>query len=164
MFDISLLTNNIKDELEVSLEFDIDKDSLDKARIIRLESAKFIGNINKEDEYYNINGILSGIMYLPDDITLKEVGIPFEIVIDENFGENFSENENNLIILENNIDLISFLWQNIVLEVPSKVKADDSKDISISGDGWRLITSDEYIEGNNLGLEELKTLLDKKEE
>ncbi len=164
MFDISLLTNNIKDELEVSLELDIDKKSLDKARIIRLESAKFIGNINKEDEYYNINGILSGIMYLPDDITLKEVGIPFEIAIDENFGENFSENENNLIILENNIDLISFLWQNIVLEVPSKVKADDSKDINISGDGWRLITSDEYKESNNLGLEELKTLLDKKEE
>ncbi len=103
-------------------------------------------------------------MYLPDDITLEEVEVPIKVEIDEIFGQNDTINENNLTILENNIDLISFLWQNIVLEVPSKVRGNNHKDIKSAGEGWRLITEDEYKMGNNLGLEELKTLLNKKEE
>ena len=115
-------------------------------------------------DYYNIKGLLKGIMILPDDVTLERVSIPFGVEIDTDFGENFETDENNLIIFENNIDLISFLWQNIVLEVPSKVRGKKDEEITLEGDGWRLMTEDEYNKGNNLGLSELKTLLDKRKE
>lgn len=164
MFDISSLANNTKDILKITYNIDIPKEDLDKVGIIRLESVLFTGNITKKDEYYNIKGTLEGKMYLPDDITLEEVEVPIKVEIDEIFGQNDTINENNLTILENNIDLISFLWQNIVLEVPSKVRGNNHKDIKSAGEGWRLITEDEYKMGNNLGLEELKTLLNKKEE
>ena len=88
----------------------------------------------------------------------------------------YDQNKNNLahllasilnvdvLKIKNNIDLISFLWQNIVLEVPSKVRGKKDEEITLEGDGWRLMTEDEYNKGNNLGLSELKTLLDKRKE
>lgn len=50
------------------------------------------------------------------------------------------------------------------MEVPSKVRGKKDEEITLEGDGWRLMTEDEYNKGNNLGLSELKTLLDKRKE
>lgn len=164
MFDITNLITNITSQINVDYSFEISEEQLKTTSIIRLNNLNFKGTISKYDEYYNITGLLNGEMILLDDVTLEEVNYKFNIEIDENFDE-FSDNlENNLTILENNIDLISFLWQNIVLEVPSKVRKENSEDIKLSGDGWRLMTLDEYKEGNNLGLSGLKTLLDKRKE
>lgn len=164
MFDITNVMTNVSNSIEININVDIPKEYLEKASILELKDVTFVGSISKVIDYYNIKGLLKGIMILPDDVTLERVSIPFRVEIDTDFGENFETDENNLIIFENNIDLISFLWQNIVLEVPSKVREKKDEEITLEGDGWRLMTEDEYNKGNNLGLSELKTLLDKRKE
>ena len=164
MFDITNVMTNVSNSIEININVDIPKEYLEKASILELKDVTFVGSISKVIDYYNIKGLLKGIMILPDDVTLERVSIPFRVEIDTDFGENFETDENNLIIFENNIDLISFLWQNIVLEVPSKVRGKNDEEITLEGDGWRLMTEDEYNKGNNLGLSELKTLLDKRKE
>lgn len=164
MFDITNVMTNVSNSIEININVDIPKEYLEKASILELKDVTFVGSISKVIDYYNIKGLLKGIMILPDDVTLERVSIPFRVEIDTDFGENFETDENNLIIFENNIDLISFLWQNIVLEVPSKVRGKKGEEITLEGDGWRLMTEDEYNKGNNLGLSELKTLLDKRKE
>lgn len=164
MFDITNVMTNVSNSIEININVDIPKDYLEKTSILELKDVTFVGSISKVIDYYNIKGLLKGIMILPDDVTLERVSIPFGVEIDTDFGENFETDENNLIIFENNIDLISFLWQNIVLEVPSKVRGKKYEEITLEGDGWRLMTEDEYNKGNNLGLSELKTLLDKRKE
>ena len=42
-------------------------------------------------------------------------------------------------IMQNNIDIISIIWQNIVLEIPLRVVSEDIDDSLTSGDGWKLI-------------------------
>lgn len=164
MFDITNVMTNVSNSIEININVDIPKEYLEKTSILELKDVTFVGSISKVIDYYNIKGLLKGIMILPDDVTLERVSIPFGVEIDTDFGENFETDENNLIIFENNIDLISFLWQNIVLEVPSKVREKKDEEITLEGDGWRLMTEDEYNKGNNLGLSELKTLLDKRKE
>ena len=164
MFDITNVMTNVSNSIEININVDIPKEYLEKASILELKDVTFVGSISKVIDYYNIKGLLKGIMILPDDVTLERVSIPFRVEIDTDFGENFETDENNLIIFENNIDLISFLWQNIVLEVPSKDRGKKDEEITLEGDGWRLMTEDEYNKGNNLGLSELKTLLDKRKE
>lgn len=164
MFDITNVVTNIDDRIDIDINVNINEEDLKKASILKIKDTIFKGTISKIVDYYNIKGVLKGIMVLPDDVTLDEVDVPFNVEIDTDFDGESGDNENNLIIFENNIDLISFLWQNIVLEVPSKVRSEKDKDIKLQGDGWRLVTEDEYNKGNNLGLSELKTLLSKRKE
>ena len=94
-----------------------------------------------EDEYC-LNGTLSGIMILPDDITLEDVEYKFETEIDENFTDNDEKNENILKIMQNTIDILPILWQNIIVEIPLKVTT--SEGVDLKGDGWRLISEEDY--------------------
>lgn len=164
MFDISELLLNKNKKIMVEKDIIVEEEELKKANIKQLLDTSFKGEINKIENYYNINGVLSGVMILSDDVTLEDVSYPFTINISEDFGEIEEFSENNLNILENSIDLVSFLWQNIVLEVPSKVRNINTSNVNLQGDGWRLLTEEEYNKGNNLGLSDLKTLLDKRKE
>lgn len=78
-------------------------------------------------------------MILQDAITLEEIDYPFEIHIDEVFDENNENLQDNSLNLTNTLDIMSFLWQNIVLEVPIRVKKKENEDISLKGEGWELV-------------------------
>ena len=106
MFDITNVMTNVSNSIEININVDIPKDYLEKTSILELKDVTFVGSISKVIDYYNIKGLLKGIMILPDDVTLERVSIPFGVEIDTDFGENFETDENNLIIFENNIDLI----------------------------------------------------------
>ena len=80
-------------------------------------------------------------MIIPDSISLEEVSYSFNIEYDDYIPKTYIKNENLL-------DILGFLWENIVLEVPlhfTKVR-DLSK---FHGDGWKLISEDELIKENN---------------
>ena len=49
------------------------------------------------------------------------------------------DNENNLTIIQNRLDILPFLWQNIVLEVPMRITNSNIEDVVSSGEGWELI-------------------------
>lgn len=97
-------------------------------------------------------------MILQDAITLEEVDYPFSIHIDEVISENNENLQEYSLNLTNSLDIMSFLWQNIVLEVPIRVKK-ENKDISLKGDGWEL--KDENTKEINPSMSPFAILLDK---
>ena len=74
-------------------------------------------------------------MIIPDSISLENIDYPYEIEYDDYLEDNCKKNENIL-------DIFQFLWENIVLEVPTYFT--EVKDFSkIQGDGWRLIREED---------------------
>ena len=89
-------------------------------------------SIDYEDEV-NLYATIKGIFILPDAYTLDPIEYPFEINIDENIGKYddfYNKNKNTL-------DILPFLWENIVSEVPIRcTKSERMPDLK--GDGWSL--------------------------
>ena len=44
--------------------------------------------------------------------------------------------------MQNTIDILPILWQNIIVEIPLKVTTHE--DVDLKGDGWRLISEEDY--------------------
>ena len=82
-----------------------------------------------------MNCTISGEMIILDSISLEDVVYPFTIEYDDYIFENSLKNENTL-------DILGFLWENIVLEVPLQfTKVSDLS--KFHGDGWKLISEEE---------------------
>lgn len=138
-----IITNNI-DAMNIDIQVCFDEEQLKKANIRELKNTIFNGSVKKlYDDDYELEGILSGVMVLADDITLDNVDYKFSISILENFNDLDNEEFNNLKIVNNKLDISDYLWQNIVLEIPSKIVGKNNKDISLKGDGWRFVTEEE---------------------
>ena len=135
--DITLLTN-INNRLDINKEVIIPKEMLTDSRIDNLKDVKLLGELflNEENDI-ELTGNLKGIMILKDDITLEPVENNFDITIEETL-----TNDQNIL------DITDILWQNILVEIPSKVRK-TNEDINLSGDGWRVISEDEYNEERN---------------
>lgn len=147
LFD--LVTNgkpiNIDDNIDISSEL------LSTTTIRRLNNVHFKGSINKLiDDTYELTGIISGSMILPDDITLEDYTYNFTSTIEEKI-------EESLINFHKTLDITEILWQNIVVEIPLKAVNEKNKNLTLEGDGWRLISEDEVTSSNNplSSLEEL---------
>lgn len=163
IIDLSSLVTNLKECIDIDECVDITSIDLSNTNIRKLNNTYFKGKITRiSDDTFSINGVLSGTMVLPDDITLEDVDYNYEIQIDENFGENTENTENNIEIVQNTIDILPFLWQNIIVEIPLKVVSDKNKNKTIQGNGWRLISEDEVNTDNNSPFSDLQKLLDSK--
>ena len=87
-------------------------------------------------------------MILLDSISLEEVEYPFQVEYDDILEENCKKYENLL-------DIFTFLWENIVLEVPLRfTKVEDLS--KFHGDGWKLMSEDEHRYQSNPFSELLK--------
>ena len=163
IIDLSSLVTNLKDSIDIDKSIDMSSVDLSNTSIRKLNNTYFKGKITRiSDDAFSIVGILSGTMVLPDDITLEDVDYNYEIQIDENFGENTENDENNIEIVQNTIDILPFLWQNIIVEIPLKVVSDKNKDKTIEGNGWRLISEDEVNTSKDSPFSDLQKLLDSK--
>ena len=152
IIDLSMLNNNLKSKIDIN-ESNIPFD-LTGSGIIRLENINFCGIIKRlVDDSIELDGIVKGVMVLPDDITLEEVNHKFEVKIEENL-ENFT----------NSLDITDILWQNILVEIPLKVKSEKSENLTLKGDGWRLVTEEELKESNNSPFSELSKIFDSRKE
>lgn len=157
----SLLT--IKDNLiNIDMPLEIEEEKLKNTNIRHIKNTSFVGNISKNDEMYTLSGSIQGTMVLSDDMTLEDVDYDFDIKIDEKFMEFSDDLENNLKIINNSLDIFPFLWQNILLEVPSKVRK-TGQNPKLSGDNWKVITEDE-LETINKSLSSLKELFNQRKE
>ena len=142
--DLSLLhTNQVKEvSIHDSYSFTDDYSCPD---ILGLSDIKVDGIITLRDDKDVFIGTISGTMIIKDSISLEEVSYPFEIQFDDFLPENYIKNENTL-------DILGFLWENIVLEVP--LRFTKVQDLSkYQGDGWRVVREDERINPNNPFLE-----------
>ena len=140
--------------INIDSDIIIPNEYLENSGIRRLNNIHFKGNIKKlVDDTYSLEGVLSGTMILADDITLEDYEYNFTSEIEENI-------EETSINLQKTLDITDILWQNILIEVPSKVVNDKNKNIKLEGNGWRLISEDDLNNKNN-PLSELEDLLRK---
>ena len=134
--DITLLTSI--NTLTINDNVNIPKELLDDSRIVDLKDIRLNGEVElNEDNKVVLNAKMEGIMILKDDITLEPVEYPFKTEVEE-----ILDNSQNIL------DITDILWQNILVEIPSKVRK-TNEDINLSGDGWRVISEEEYQEERN---------------
>lgn len=155
--DLTKLITSDKEKISINVDVNFDEESLSKTTIKKLIDTKFEGEVSKlYDDEFNINGKLTGKMILPDDITLEDTTYNFDINLDENFDITNEIDDNNLKIIKNTLDISNFLWQNILTEIPSKVVNEKNKNLTLEGNGWRLITEEDLKKDNNNPFSELK--------
>lgn len=163
--DLTKLITSSMEELEIDGEVVIPLDMIQSTQIRNLSDIKFKGEVTKlYGGDYQIAGTLTGVMVLPDDITLEDVCVNFSTEIEEKFSEFGNSDEKNLEIVQNRLDITEFLWQNILVEIPLKVVSDKNKDLTLEGNGWRLITEEELKKGNNSPFSELSKMFDSRKE
>ena len=127
-------TSTITINESVNIPVELIKDSL----IDNLENVLLIGKIIfDEEDNLVLTGNIKGTMILKDDITLEPVKYNFDTEIEEILNKN-----------QNILDITEILWQNILVEIPSKVRA-TNEDIELNGDGWRVISEDKFNEERN---------------
>ena len=147
LFDLITNGKTINIDNDVTIPNELIKEST----IRRLNNIHFKGCIKKLiDDTYQLDGTISGIMILPDDITLEDYEYNFTSEIEEKIEETSINSQKTL-------DITGILWQNILVEIPLKAVNEKNKDLTLEGDGWRLIKEDEVKSSNNplSSLEEL---------
>ena len=103
-----------------------------------VSNAHYSGSIKlNDDNEIDLDLDLTGDMLLIDSVTLDEFIKPFSIKIEETINQNDENMAEYFDKMQNTLDIEEILWQNIVLEVPIRIRKDD-KDVSLSGDGWGL--------------------------
>lgn len=144
--DLSLLHSNTIEVIDINNSYELTKDYYENTDIRELSSIDVVGQITrKENENNELNDYIEctikGEMLIPDSITLDTVTYPFTIEYSDFIDENSLKNENML-------DILAFLWENIVLEIPLQFtkEVDYSK---FQGNGWRLISEEELKKENN---------------
>ncbi len=153
--DLTNILANIVSAININEQVIIDNEILKTSNIRRLDNTMFKGRIFKDyEDNLVLEGNITGTMVLPDDITLKDVNYEFKSEIFEYIEEVFT-------IDKNSIDILDYLWQNILVEVPLKVRTEEDDNITLKGDGWRLITEEELNNRSNRPFSDLSKLLDK---
>lgn len=144
-----------KDKIKIDGNVIIPEELLSSSSIRRLDNIRFLGSLNKlVDDTYELSGTISGTMIVPDDITLEDYEYNFTSEIEEKI-------EETRINLQKSIDITEDLWQNILVEIPLKAVNEKNKDLTLEGDGWRLIREEDISESTNTPLSGLTDLLRK---
>nr|MBP3258775.1 DUF177 domain-containing protein [Bacilli bacterium] len=157
-FDLRRLLSNIDDEVVIDEVYSFNDDELKGTGINRLSDVKVTGNITKDsmnELYIDLN--ISGTMVLPCSVTLVPVDYPFDINVSGNVDEMLEELDKNNKKVQNSLDILPIIWENILMEIPSKVVSPEADNIELSGDGWKLVREEEKEE--NPELAKLKDLL-----
>ena len=92
-------------------------------------------------------------MKLNDSVSLELVNYPFSFKISENVSEFLEKDQFTL-------DIISILWENIVLEIPIRYSEVTNYD-EYKGDGWRVISEDEKKVNTNNPFKDLLKEIEK---
>ena len=146
--DLSTLHSKTVSSIDITGTYNIDYEYYKDSDIVKILDIKVDGYIYEEEEIDKINCKIKGEMILNDSISLEEVNYPFSIEYDDIIEENCK-------ISENLLDIFMFLWENIVLEVPLQfTKVSDLS--KFHGDGWRLMSEDDYHYQDNPFTELLK--------
>ena len=160
--DLLGLINGRETELNIDEVIEIPHEYYEKTDIRHLDPINVKGIIYPiGEDVFNLNLDVNGKMVLPCALTLEDVDYPFTVNIDQNIG-NDEDFEKNYKIVSNTLDILPILWENIVLEIPSRVVKDDAH-IKTEGDGWCLTSEEDYESSKDNKLSDLKELLEMEE-
>ena len=158
IIDITNVLNGSQNNKTFSFEEELTKEDLVGSDLLDLKNLKVVGSLARlADDIYDFHATISGVMVLPCAITLKPVDYPFRVEVNDDLVELLEEIDEKVA---NRLDIFPIVWENVLMEIPSKVVSPDAKDYKPKGDGWRLITDDDKDENN--ALSSLKDLLEKK--
>ena len=162
IIDLLELINGRQTELNIDEKIEIPHDYYEKTDIRHVDAVEVKGRVYSiGDDVFNLSLEVKGKMILPCALTLEDVDYPFDITIDQNVG-NDEDFEKNYKIVSNTLDILPILWENIVLEIPSRVVKDDAH-IKTEGDGWCLTSEEDYESSKDNKLSDLKELLEMEE-
>jgi uncharacterized protein len=158
IIDITNVLNGSKNNMSFSFNGNPTKEDMTGSDLLDLRDLKVNGTLKRPaNDLYDFDMTISGTMVLPCAITLKPVDYPFKVEVSDDLVEILNEIG---IKLENRLDIFPIVWENVLMEIPSKVVSPDAKDYKPKGDGWRLIRDDDKVENN--ALSGLKDILEKK--
>ena len=134
---INLAELSYKDKIEIDSNITFPEEYYQNTSILSLDDIHVKGYVsqNEVDEIV-VRFKVSGVMYLPDSVTLDKIPYNLDFDIDEVL----DEVQNN----QNTLDIMELLWQNIVLEVPIRYTKSDAD--NLKGDNWQVINEDEVKE------------------
>lgn len=136
---IDLFKLNNYNHLDIDGDVDFPQEMYKGVDVRNITNAKVSGyiDISLEDEV-EVNLLVSGTFILPCAISLEDVPYDFEVNIEENLGkfDNFYK------IGQNTLDILPFIWENIVSEVPIRVVKKGVTYKNTSGNGWQLVSED----------------------
>ena len=148
MIDLTLLRNNTEKEINISNTYEIPKEYYENNDIIEIKPVKVTGRIiekesiddyEEKQEYIEAN--IETTVVIEDSISLEPINYQISTEYNDFVEENYKNSENSL-------DILTFLCENIVLEVPLHyTEVEDLK--KFSGDGWRLVNEDDLTNTNN---------------
>ena len=142
--DITRLQNRSTNEFLYKNTIVLDEALYKNTDIRKLSPVEVSADIKRiTDTSYKMSLDIKGEMTLPCSITLNDVIYPFDIKTEVKLSNEDEEDEEYVKIIQNNIDIISIIWQNIVLEIPLRVVSEDANNSPVSGEGWKLIREDE---------------------
>ena len=152
--NIEALLNGMKNVITIDDEFFIPKESFQNSGILDLFKIKVDGKLTMpSDDNLLLDISCKGIMTIEDSVSLKPVKYHFSFEINENVLEKL---ENDKFTL----DILSILWENIVLEIPIRYsEVTDYKEYS--GDGWKVISEEEHKNNTNNPFKELLNQIEK---
>lgn len=157
--DITKLRSGIVDEIPILEVKSFTKEELSETGILELNEVKIEGNITKNSiDAYWLEVVITGDMVLPCSVTLKPVLYPISIPISGNIEQMLEEMGEIDKKIENTIDIFPIIWENILVEIPSRVVSEDAKNLTLKGEGWSLCT-EERNEEINPELQKLRDLL-----
>ena len=165
--DLTNLVIGVEEEIVIEEKLEFSSEMFSGTLIRELKNIMFNGSIEKLcDDTYQLSGKITGVMVLPDDITLESVDYSFESVIEEKFSEFDNSGEKSLEIIKNRLDITEFLWQNILVEIPPKIVSEKNRNLTMRGNGWRLVTEEELKndDSNDSPFNELYKLIDSRKE
>lgn len=142
--DITRLQNRSTNEFLYKNTIVLDEALYKNTDIRKLSPVEVSADIKRiTDTSYKMSLEIKGERTLPCSITLNDVIYPFDIKTEVKLSNEDEEDEEYVKIIQNNIDIISIIWQNIVLEIPLRVVSEDANNSPVSGEGWKLIREDE---------------------
>lgn len=124
---------------EVTLDSDIsfDESYYINAGIRKINNLHISGTIKIDYDDCLISDIdVIGEFILSCAVSLEDVSYPINVKIEENMGkfeDFYNKNKNTL-------DILPFIWENIVSEVPIRVVKEEHKDVQLKGEGWEVIS------------------------
>jgi len=155
IIDLTRLNNAIDKEILINETYSFTEEELIGTDVKKLDDISISGTISLNAIGNIVLSLdVDGTMVIPCAITLKEVQYPFSISINEDLDDISIVNGTNC---QNSLDILSIIWENILMEIPMRVVSEDAKDLELSGEGWKLIREEKKEE--NAELSKLRDLL-----
>ena len=123
-------------KLSIDEEVVVPEEYYKNAGVRSLSKVKVNGDVTVNyKENIELHLYVSGEFIIPCAITLDDVIVPFNTLIEEEIDQNKLNDEFFL-------DLLDVLWENIVLEIPVRVVKEGVKSEDLHGEGWELVTKE----------------------